>query len=703
MDYIYGKLNKEAEKVVYKGGRTESASVIVDNSTNTIYVDTQSSVVDSALDNKSTNAIQNKVVSSELARIEKHVEETNSAVVNSLLTYNTKISRLSDSVDTLKENVVASNAQYTESIAAINATIATQTAEIEKLKSLEALSNIQSQVDANTLSIGILNDKLVDRVASLTEVDAELQDSINSVRLSVNAETTARQLALQSIESELSSIENDIKSIQELIEETDVATQDQLDEISTSITSRINELSDSITLLSGVVSENNQNTTDSLSDLDLRCDNLSASIEELRTYINTYVSETFAADIQHINDELVAIRTDIEENSESISQLREDAKTSLTNVENVLKADIQKLSDDLDDAKSFHTILSQDLQGAVEELDGKINLVNENTNSQIDTLNQSITDSLTESKAYTDSTVQKTLTALGSVETLVEELNTEFVSHKEEQLRTIGELKIADSENELNISKLSEETAASFFTLENTIRSIQNSLRGTISDVLELMGKVDTNTSSITTIHSNIQSLRSYIDTSIGQINSTISSNYADLNTKVNTLDRIIGYVNVDKDAPIVDQIEHLHGELTVAQSQLYNVQKDITDEVRKAIDKIESDGVYVLTNIPNVVGQVTVYASTKTLSEQNKEIEQNIVINASKQAEKDSVVLRDDTGNISLPQDETFKDTDAVHKQYVDTLVTEKTNSLENNILSIMAERFLIIDGGTSEDLIKT
>lgn len=703
MDYIYGKLNKEVERVSYKGGQTQSATVFVDNATNTIYVDTQSSVVDSTLNNESTNAVQNKVVSSELARIEKNAEETNAAVVNALLTYDNKLSKLSDSVDAIKENVIASNAQYTESIAAINTTIATQTAEIEKLKSLEALSGIQSQVDANTLSIGILNDKLVSDVASLSEVDAELQASINSVRLSVTEETAARQLALQSIESELSSIKNDVKSVQALIEETDVATQDQLDAISASVTSRINELSDSITLLSSVVSENNEDTTDSLSELDIRCDNLSASIEELRTYINTYVSETFEADIQSINDELTAIKSDIESHSDDINKLREDTEHAIVDTENTLRSDLQDLSDDLNDAKSAHTTLSQELQSAVDELEGKISQLDRNTKTQIENVNKSVTDSLAEAKAYTDECVQKTVTVVSSVESLVEELSTEFDAHSQDQLKTIAELRIADADNEMNISKLSEETAASIFALDNTIKSIQNSLRGTVADVLDLMGKVDTNTNNISEINSDVRSLRSYIDNSIGQVNSTISSNYSDLNNKIATLNRIIGYVNLDKDAPIVDQIEHLHGELAVAQTQLSNVQDDIVDEVRKAIDKIESDGIYVVTNMPDKVGQTTVYAATKSLDADGSEVDENITINAAVNAEGNSVIIRDGYGNVTLPDDVTTKQNNAVHKKYVDTLIETKTSSLEDAIMAIINERFLIIDGGTSADLSKS
>ena len=39
MDYLYGKLNKEVEKVLYKGLETETANVIVDNITDTIAVE----------------------------------------------------------------------------------------------------------------------------------------------------------------------------------------------------------------------------------------------------------------------------------------------------------------------------------------------------------------------------------------------------------------------------------------------------------------------------------------------------------------------------------------------------------------------------------------------------------------------------------------------------------------------------------------
>lgn len=39
MDYIYGKLNFEAEMISYKGGTTSTAIVTVDTTTNIITVD----------------------------------------------------------------------------------------------------------------------------------------------------------------------------------------------------------------------------------------------------------------------------------------------------------------------------------------------------------------------------------------------------------------------------------------------------------------------------------------------------------------------------------------------------------------------------------------------------------------------------------------------------------------------------------------
>ena len=39
MDYLYGKLNKEVIKVLYKGLETETARTIVDNITGTIAVE----------------------------------------------------------------------------------------------------------------------------------------------------------------------------------------------------------------------------------------------------------------------------------------------------------------------------------------------------------------------------------------------------------------------------------------------------------------------------------------------------------------------------------------------------------------------------------------------------------------------------------------------------------------------------------------
>ena len=41
MDYVYGELNTKVIDNMYKGGQTDTANVTVDNSTNTIYVDTR--------------------------------------------------------------------------------------------------------------------------------------------------------------------------------------------------------------------------------------------------------------------------------------------------------------------------------------------------------------------------------------------------------------------------------------------------------------------------------------------------------------------------------------------------------------------------------------------------------------------------------------------------------------------------------------
>lgn len=60
MDYIYGKLNQEVEKLKYKGKATDTASVYVDNRNGTISVDV-SGVYSREEVNKKLEELYNKI------------------------------------------------------------------------------------------------------------------------------------------------------------------------------------------------------------------------------------------------------------------------------------------------------------------------------------------------------------------------------------------------------------------------------------------------------------------------------------------------------------------------------------------------------------------------------------------------------------------------------------------------------------------
>jgi hypothetical protein len=130
---------------------------------------------------------------------------------------------------------------------------------------------------------------------------------------------------------------------------------------------------------------------------------------------------------------------------------------------------------------------------------------------------------------------------------------------------------------------------------------------------------------------------------------------------------------------------------LVIVQGQLADIQESLLDEVREAIDQVAFEGVYVLKNFPLDENKTTIYAAKST---------GDITVELSVDPVANAVVQRDSEGNINLNDASNFEETDAVHKRYVDSIVKTSVSDLEAFLMSLIAEKFNVIDGGTATDL---
>ena len=63
---------------------------------------------------------------------------------------------------------------------------------------------------------------------------------------------------------------------------------------------------------------------------------------------------------------------------------------------------------------------------------------------------------------------------------------------------------------------------------------------------------------------------------------------------------------------------------------------------------------------------------------------------------------MRDSAGNIAVTTSASYNNNSAVPKQYVDTNIKNAVSTSEKTLKDLFEEHLLIIDGGTSADLIK-
>lgn len=535
MDYIYGKLNKEVEKVAYKGGTTSSAQVSVDNSTNTIYVDTNSGIVDSYLSKDSTNPVQNKVITTKVSELESGFIRLNEQVVNRLVAYNDEIDSIADTVTNLSKDFSSLSEGTSSQISDILTKIEATNNVVKELQESSVTGDIENAVEKNTLDIGVLNDTTNKAIIDLKNEDEKLRVDISDLFDAIDSEHIERINALRGIDSHLNNIQLEIEDLSTQISNNDVATSEELESLSTFLLKKIEEVKQSITDVSQVCLTRDNELADQINALKLKDDELSSSIEDIKLYVNQTISNT--------------------------------------------------------------------------------------TNQDIETLKTDI------------SIIRGQLTAL------------------------------------------------------------QLSYRSSVDDIFAIMQKLKEHEEQIVALQSDVSDVRNQMIVSVGQLDNKINRNYITLNDDIDTLNNKVGEVDLTKKGSLADQINELHGHLVVALSQLDDIQADITDEVRESIDKISATGVYVLTELPLSSNVTYVYASTNS---------GNKVIRASMDALDGNIVIRNTQGNVKLPASTEFSDTDAVHKQYVDNLIDSKTSDLEDAIMDIMNERFLIIDGGTSADLIK-
>lgn len=302
MDYIYGKLNKEVEQVTYSGGTTSSATVNIDHKTNTIYVDTQSSVVDEYLDLDSSNAVQNKVITKKVGDIESKFDSLSEDVANRLMAYSSTISNVSNSVNAVSNNFKKVTSQTASDIASLSETVAVHDAVIEELKNSGSSANLESKVEGIDFNLAVFKDTTNKSIQHLINEDGLIKSQIVALESTLSDEQLIRLAAINGLQDSLATMREDVSELTDMLDDMDAASAEQVSELQALLTEKIDRLEKLISDLSANYTQIDNTLRSELDNLQTKDNQLAILIEELSNDTYTQLNEKIAILQDNVGD-----------------------------------------------------------------------------------------------------------------------------------------------------------------------------------------------------------------------------------------------------------------------------------------------------------------------------------------------------------------------------------------------------------------
>ena len=264
MSYIYGKLNKQIERVGLSAGETATASVRIED--NVIYVDSKLNALDSVLDLDSEAGVQNKVITNEFIKLQDLITNsvgTISQAISLIDAIGVKLenkldSRLSE-LDEFDKRLDQVEAASVDEINAIKLTLNKLTDDINQ----NIVNLILTKQELN-IAISKLNSEYADEIQLLKEADLVINNALEQINNQLN---TQLSIISKQINSDKENTDNKISEIESII---------------SVISETVNSINNNISIITGSISNSQSEVDQKINDLTTKqitdVDNLQSQI-----------------------------------------------------------------------------------------------------------------------------------------------------------------------------------------------------------------------------------------------------------------------------------------------------------------------------------------------------------------------------------------------------------------------------------------
>lgn len=694
MDYIYGKLNKEVVTRSYKGGTTDSSQVRIDNTTNTIYVDTQSSIVDTELNIDSTNAVQNKVIAEKFEEVSSEIDEKTGAIVHRLLSYNDQLSNVVDRVSVLADHISSVTDNTAEKINALNERIDTAiegvddfiTEDILSVKFepiLQSIDNIYVHHNTNATAIQQLKDEskaAATKISSLTkqlhEQDSKHENNFNEIKAELEdlQESVSSNEDLKLIEAKVNKVSTEISDLQKSWQGNANALSTSIKDVDSKITavenkfySQLSEQDDAVKDIYGKVAElasASDASSVSIHNALQHIDDLSDAVDTMSTRLK--VSENILDDISSDVNSTKANIKEIQKRFNDAEKEHQSIRAEILSTEAELTEDISEvqslmseIKEDVSDIKSAQDLTTAKLvnvDSSIKELDREASSLNTNI--------QRVNNRVDEEALQRQSEIDNLRSEMDDLKFDIDKIP-ELQSLKDSVQSCADKLKVLSAVRDNDIPVLTALTDDLSSSLTGLRQLVANNQKKHLEDVASIEKDLSALENSLDELTADIQSINS--ETSA--IQSVISILRADIDSSANNI-KVVKKTLEDKDKVLQSAISTVDKKYEKFGNRITNLETNLASLLNKPYAKqIEELAEKLSTVEANLVTETTtrrnedskIRLSVKELNDNLDEaverIEATISSNASKQEE--------------------------INKSVQDVLSTAATQSYINNKLS--------------------
>jgi hypothetical protein len=447
----------------------------------------------SDLDTKLTSNTSEEIskVTIKVENLEKDIKELDESVLNlvqpSIGSLDTKYSKKLDEIVTQHESDIES---VSKAIEAKAAQLSTTFNSLLENQAVESAANLKSKAAALT----------TDYTAVISDSKKELQDQIDAIN-------STHSTDLSTVRAEL------IKKADELVSSTNRKISDSETRTNTSISNLRTELENSLA-------------------------QLNEAIAQLRTQSGNNSANSGVSIPNDLASQLTNLQTKVEQ--------LDSNDTKLLNLLYEAKANVDRLTTALDEAKKQHSIIADSTNDVIEALDNRLSKANAD-----------LTDLATDKFSEIDTAILR----LDNQDIILLNLIYEMKSKLENQisnLQTVFESELEDSSSaltdKLNTEKalLEDRITKTGNELINSLNSAKKELDTSVKNFRENLDiKINTNKKAIDQINSAVKDNFTQTTNKIAEVETAVAANQAEINLNKNNIRQVT--TNVDNQVQIIN------------------------------------------------------------------------------------------------------------------------------------------------------